>query len=328
MSGPFARNLRGHSRPMRALLIGATGFLGMRLGRELRDRGHAVAAMTRDSQTPQAGELQAIGAELRRADLTDPASLGPALEDVEVVYYLAHLMSAGGDDLVAAEIDVARALGEAASAGDATQVVYLGGLGDPDASEHLRARHATAVALRDAGPPLTYFRAAMVVGHRSASYELLRSLVDRLPAMISPEWLENRTQPIGAGDVVRYLADAPGVEAARGREIQIGGPEVMTYTEMLEGMSRALGKNVPWRLPTPIGISAEAVGNVAGAVTRGDPRIAEHLTAGLATDTVVEDPSGMELFEIEPKPYELSLARAIEDEARAADRPSPVPDGG
>ncbi|HEX2129157.1 MAG TPA: hypothetical protein VHF58_08060, partial [Solirubrobacterales bacterium] len=102
-------------------------------------------------------------------------------------------------------------------------------------------------------------------------------------------------------------------------EIQLGGPEVMTYSQMLEGMARALGKKVPWRLPTPVGISAEAVANVAGAVTRGDPQIAEHLTAGLDTDTVVEDRSGMELFDIEPETYALALARAIEDEAQAAD---------
>ena len=305
---------------MRVVLIGATGFVGRRLARELLERGHQVVALTRHPEALPARKLEALGCELRRADLADGATVRPALTGATVVYYLAHLMSVDEeDDLAGAEAHAARVVGGAARAAGVEQVVFLGGLGDSDASEHLRARHATALALELTGPPLTYFRAAMIVGYGSASYELLRAIVDRLPAMISPEWLQNRTQPIGVGDVVEYLADAPAIGAARGREIQIGGPQVMTYSEMLQGMARALGKETPRRIPTPAGISAEAVGNVAGAITRGDPRVAEHLTAGLDTDTVVEDPSGMALFEIEPERYELALARAIEDEARAGD---------
>lgn len=305
---------------MRVLIIGSTGFVGRRLARELRGRDHTVAAMVRDPESPAAQELRSLGCELRPADLTDTASLEPALRDVDFVYYLAHLMVGDtADDLARVEADAARALAEAAQRAGVERIVYLGGLGDPDASEHLRARHATALSLRAAGPPLTYFRAAMVVGAESGSYELLKSLVERLPAMVSPEWLENRTQPIGVGDVVQYLADAASIEGTRGREIQLGGPEVMTYTGMLEGMARVLGEKVPMRIPTPRGMSAEAVGNVAGAVTRGDAGVAEHITAGLATDTTVEDSSGMELFDVEPEPYHLALARAIEDEAGAED---------
>ncbi len=304
---------------MRVLIIGATGFVGRRLAAALRERDAEVACMVRDPDAEAAQELAEFGCELRRADLTDPERLEPALDDIDVVYYLAHLMSAGGDDLVTAEEDAARALAQAAKRAGVEQVIYLGGLGDPEASEHLRARHTTAQVLRAVGPPLTYFRAAMVVGAEGGSYELLKSLVERLPAMVSPEWLENRTQPIGVEAVVEYLAAAAEVPEARGREIELGGPEEMTYSEMLEGMARALGEKVPLRLPTPRGISSEAVGNVAGAVTRGDPRVAEHITAGLATDTVVEDPSGMELFEIEPESYRLSLARAVEDDAEAGE---------
>ena len=303
---------------MRALVIGSTGFVGRRLAAELRKRDHAVAAMVRDPETAAARELASLGCELRLADLADDASLGPALGSVDVVYYLAHLMAGGEeDDLVRAEADAATSLARAAREAGVEQVIYLGGLGDAEASEHLRARHATALALRAGGPPLTYFRAAMVVGAESGSYELLRSLVERLPAMVSPEWLENRTQPIGVRDVAQYLADAPSIEATRGREIQIGGPEVMTYAEMLEGMARLLGEGVPMRIPTPRGISAKAAGSAAGAVTRGDAGVAEHITAGLATETMVEDPSGMELFDVDPEPYHLTLARAVEDEARA-----------
>lgn len=303
---------------MRALIIGATGFVGRRLARELRQRDHEVAAAVRDQRAPAAQHLRSLGCELRTSDLADAASFEPALRGVDVVYYLAHLMVGDEeDDLVSAEAEAARGLANAAKAAGVGRVVYLGGLGDAEVSEHLRARHATALALRDAGPSLTYFRAAMVVGAQSGSYELLKALVERLPAMASPEWLENRTQPIGVGDVVLYLADAPSIEATRDREIQIGGPEVMTYNGMLEGMASVLGEKVPMRIPTPRGISAKAAGNVAGAVSRGDAGVARHITAGLATDTTVEDPRGMELFEIEPEPYHLALARALEDESQA-----------
>jgi uncharacterized protein YbjT (DUF2867 family) len=303
---------------MRALIIGATGFVGRRLAPALIERGLDVVCAVREAEGEAAASLRSQGCEIRSADLTLPQTLAPAVAEAEVVYYLAHLMGDDVDEsLIAAEEAAAHGLASAATAAGVNRIIYLGGLGDPSASVHLRARHRTAEVLRAEGPPLTYFRAAMVVGAESGSYVLLKSLVERLPAMISPEWLQNRTQPIGVDAVVEYLAEAPFVAAARGREIQLGGPEVMSYADMLDGMARALGEDAPRRLPTPRGISAEAAGNFAGAVTRGDPEVAEHLTAGLDTDTVVEDPSGMELFDIEPEPYRLALARAVEDEIRA-----------
>jgi uncharacterized protein YbjT (DUF2867 family) len=305
---------------MRVLIVGATGFIGRKLAAVLIERGMTVAAMVRDPESEGARELDAMGAELRVADLTDRASIAPALRDIDLVYYLAHLMSADGEEsLIVAESNAAAGLGREASLAGVKRVIYLGGLGDTEASDHLHARHATAQALRRTGPPLTYFRAAMVVGAQSGSYQLLKDLVERLPAMVSPEWLENRTQPIGVDDVVEYLADAGEDERTSDREIQLGGPDVMTYTDMVEGMARALGEKVPVRLPTPRGISSKAVGSVAGAVSRGDPRVAEHITAGLATDTLVEDTSGMELFDVEPDTYRIALARAIEEEARASE---------
>ena len=309
---------------MRALIIGATGFVGRALAQALIERDDFVACLVRNPQSEPAKELAAIGCELRPGDLTDAETLAAAVAGVDTVYYLAHLMGEIGEgELIAAEQEAARALARAARETGVERIVYLGGLGDESVSEHLSARHRTAEVLRDEGPPLTYFRAAMIVGDESGSYVLLKSLVERLPAMVSPEWLENRTQPIGIEAVIEYLAQAPLIEAAANREIQLGGPEVMTYSEMLEGMARALGENVPTRMPTPRGISAKAVGNLAGAVTRGSREEAEFLTAGLATDTVVTDRTGSELFDVEPEAYRLSLARAIEAEARAEDGSAP-----
>src|SRR6185436_1111436 len=132
------------------------------------------------------------------------------------------------------------------------RVVYLGGLGDEPRSKHLRSRHQTAVVLREFGPPLTYFRAAMVVGTGSESYKTLRYLVQRLPAMIAPSWLKTRTQPIAIDDVLDYLAAAPRVAGSAGREVQIGGPDVLAYGEMLDRMAAALGTYRRPKVPVPL----------------------------------------------------------------------------
>jgi uncharacterized protein YbjT (DUF2867 family) len=300
---------------MRTLIVGATGSIGRRLAETLIDRGETVACMVRSPDGVAASAVRDLGCELRPADLDSEESLEDATHEVDVVYHLAHLMSAEGDDLVADEAGAATRLARAARRNAVQRLIYLGGLGDASASTHLSARHRTAQALSKHGPPLTYFRAAMVVGADSESFVLLRSIVERLPALPVPDWLENRTQPIGVDAVVEYLADALRLDAAEGREIQIGGPETMTYREMLDGMADALGKDPPNEVPAPAGFPAKAAGRAAGAVTRGDAKIAEHLTAGLATDTLVGDPSGMALFDIQPEDYRLALARAIEDAA-------------
>ena len=162
---------------------------------------------------------------------------------VDVAYYLIHSMGrGGGGDFAASERAAAAAFARMARTEGVPRVVYLGGLGDRPESEHLRSRHETALALREHGPPLTYLRAGMVVGPQSESYRTLRYLVQRLPAMIAPAWLKNRTQPIGVDDTLRYLMLAPSIEASAGREVQIGCPDVLTYGEMLDRMAAALGR--------------------------------------------------------------------------------------
>lgn len=302
---------------MRILIVGATGAIGRRLAETLLERGENVVCMVRSSESGAAQALHDSGCELRVADLEAEDSLERATAGIDVVYHLAHLMAADGDDLIAAESNAAVRLGTAARRNGVERLIFLGGLGESAASNHLQARQRTAEALAENGPSLTYFRAAMVVGADSESFVLLRSIVDRLPLIAFPAWLENRTQPIGVDSVVKYLADALRIDATKGREIQIGGVEKMTYREMLEGMAGALGKELPSELPAPRSFSAEAAGAVAGAVTRGEPNIAKHITAGLTTDTLVRDTSGMELFDVEPEAYRLSLARAIEDTFRA-----------
>jgi uncharacterized protein YbjT (DUF2867 family) len=259
-----------------------------------------------------------MGADLRLGDVTDAASLEGAADDCDVAYYLVHLMANDEGALAARERGSAGAFARECRRAGVERVVYLGGLGDAGASEHLGSRQGTAESLRDEGPPLVYFRAGMVVGAGSESYVLLRSLIEKLPGnvILAPEWMQNRTQPIALEDVIDYLVQAATNEQAPGREFQIGGPDVMTYAEMLDEMSLALDGE-PLRKIGADSMSAKAAGRGAAAITAGNPRIAELITAGLETDTVVEDDSALEVFDVHLDPLPVALAKAIEQDAVA-----------
>jgi uncharacterized protein YbjT (DUF2867 family) len=199
------------------------------------------------------------------------------------------------------------------------RMIYLGGLGDEASSRHLAARHETAAALAAEGPPLTYFRAAMVIGPGSESYELLRAIVERLPVIPATDWLETETQPIGAEDVVDYLREALDVEEAAGREVQIGGPRVLTHLELVEEMAAALGRRPPRRIPMSAELARPAtVAAGAAAVTSGSREIAAQISLGLTEPTVVTDPSGAKLFSVRPTALDAVLAEAVDTSADAA----------
>jgi uncharacterized protein YbjT (DUF2867 family) len=201
--------------------------------------------------------------------------------------------------------------GRAAADAGVEQIVYLGGLGDPG-SEHLRSRHETAQALGAAGVALTYFRAAAVIGAGSESFRTVLYLVKRLPAMVTPRWTETRTQPVAIADVLAYLKAAPAVPEAWGREIEIGGPEVTTYAGMMDATARALGVRPRPRIPVPL-LTPWLSSLWIGLVTPVDAGVARPLIEGLATETVVADPSGMALFDVRPTPLSEAMERAVEE---------------
>jgi uncharacterized protein YbjT (DUF2867 family) len=296
---------------MKALVTGATGFIGGRLAHRLAREGVEVRCLVRDRG--RAGHLAAAGFDLHEGDVTRPQTLMGAGAGVDVAYYLVHGMGRGSDDdFEEGERRAARAFGEMAKAERVGRVVYLGGLGDEPGSKHLRSRHQTAQMLQQAGPPLTYFRAAMVVGAGSESYKTLRYLVERLPAMIAPRWLKTKTQPVAIEDVLAYLAAAPRVDASAGREVQIGGPDVLSYGDMLDRMSDALGKYRRPKLPVPL-LTPWLSSLWIGLVTPVDTGVARPLVEGLSTETVVTDPSGMSLFDVTPTPFDDALREAIAD---------------
>jgi uncharacterized protein YbjT (DUF2867 family) len=221
-------------------------------------------------------------------------------------------MAAGGD-FAARERAGARNFARVARSEGVERVVYLGGLGQEAESKHLRSRHETARVLAAEGPPLTYFRAAMVVGAGSESYRTMRYLVGRLPVMIAPSWLRSETQPIGIDATVEYLRRAPEVPESVGREVEIGGPDILSYSRMLDRMAVAMGKRPRRKIPVPF-ITPWLSALWLGLVTPVDTNVARPLVEGLTTATVVTDPSGAEPFGIEPESFDEALRRALAEE--------------
>ena len=242
-------------------------------------------------------------------DVTDVESLAGAAREVEVAYYLVHAM-AGGAGFAEREQVGALNFARMAKREGVRRIVYLGGLGNESESKHLRSRHQTAAILAVEGPPLTYFRAAMVVGADSESYRTLRYLVGRLPVMIAPSWLRIATQPIGIDATIEYLRRAPEVPESEGREVQIGGPDVLSYSEMLDRMAVVMGKRPRRKLPMPF-ITPWLSALWLGLVTPVDTKVARPLVEGLTTATVVTDPSGAEAFGISPESFDEALRRAF-----------------
>jgi uncharacterized protein YbjT (DUF2867 family) len=297
---------------MRALVTGATGFIGSRLSVALGDAGHEVRCLVRDRERARALERQ--GFELHEGDVLQPGSLTGVGRNVDVAYYLVHSMGRGtSGDYGERDRRAARAFARMAAREGVGRVIYLGGLGDSPRSKHLRSRHETAEVLAAEGPPITYFRAAMVVGAGSESYRTLRYLVERLPAMIAPAWLSTPTQPIAIDDVLAFLVKAPGVPGSQGREVQIGGPDTLSYAEMLDRMADVLGRSRRPKLRVPL-LTPWLSALWIGLVTPVDARIARPLVEGLSTPTVVTDPSGAALFDLVPTSFVEALRRARADE--------------
>ncbi len=269
------------------LLTGATGYVGGHLLAELRRRGHAVRALTRSGALPP-------GVEARRGDAVAGTGLAEALAGCATAYYLIHSMGRGSGPAAAfAARDRAAAhnFGAAARLTGVERVVYLGGLGPtgPDASAHLRSRHEVAEILAGYVPELVYVRAAMVIGAGSASYEMMRALVQRLPVMIAPRWIDTRSQPVAVGDVVRTLADAAVHPDAAG-EVQVGGADVLSYREMMERFARLTGRRVRPRIVRVPVLTPRLSSYWVTLVTPVEHGLVRPLVDGLRSEMVVDSP--------------------------------------
>jgi uncharacterized protein YbjT (DUF2867 family) len=255
------------------------------------------------------GPGTAVGADVHRAE-----TLPPALEGVDVAYYLVHSLDV--IDFENVDAQAAQAFGEAAAAAGVRQIVYLGGLGaeGSDLSPHLRSRREVEGLLGAGGVPVTVLRAGIVVGSGGISWELTRQLVKNLPAMVVPRWVSTRTQPIAVDDVIRYLVGVADVDAARDRVFEIGGPDRLTYLEMLEVASEmSSGHRVPIvRVPV---LTPRLSSYWLALVTDIDVTTGRNLVESMGTEVIVTDHSIRDLVPGEPLGYGEAVRRALEDSA-------------
>ncbi len=233
------------------LVTGVTGYIGGRLVPRLLEAGYRVRVLVRDPARLQ-GRPWLEQVDVHQGDVLHPESLKPALASVSAAYYLIHSMR-GNADFHQLDLTAARNFGTAAQAQGVQQIIYLGGLGDPatDLSQHLQSRQQTGAALREAGVSVTEFRAGVIVGSGSISFEMIRYLTERIPIMICPRWVFTRTQPISIRDTLDYLIAALQTPDSMGKIIEIGGADVLTYGEMMTGYAHVRGLR-RYLVPVPV----------------------------------------------------------------------------
>ena len=292
------------------LVTGATGYIGGRLAPRLLAAGHRVVCLARDPQR-LAGRAWSNSVAVRAGDALDPASLGPALAGVDAAYYLIHSMAEGARGFEARDLAAAQNFGAAARAAGVKQIIYLGGLGagDEQLSAHLASRQQVGQVLRASGVPLTEFRAAVVVGAGSISFEMIRYLTERLPVMITPRWVTTRCQPIAIDDVLEYLLRALNEPRALGRTFEIGGPDVLTYGDMMHGLAAARGLK-RYLIPVPV-LTPRLSSYWVDLVTPIPAAYSHPLIEGLASEVVVRDPSALDVFNFKPRPYAEAVRQAL-----------------
>jgi uncharacterized protein YbjT (DUF2867 family) len=299
---------------VRAAVLGATGFIGRALVPAVAARGEVVA-VSRRGAGPGGERVRAVA-----ADAGDGPALRAALEGVDVVYHLVH--SLGSSDFSAADNRAAASVAREAARAGVRQIVYLGGLGDdePGLSPHLRSRAETARVLAGGDVPVTTLRAAVVVGKGSAGFETIVALVDRLPVMVAPRWVSTPTQPIALDDVVGYLADVATKPEAFGESYDVGGPDVLTYREMIERIGRLRGKQ-PRVVEVPV-LSPRLSSYWLHLVTPVRAGVSRPLVEGLRNPTVVRDARIRELLPRQLTPFDAAARAAL---AVESSDPQPLP---
>ena len=292
------------------LVTGATGYVGGRLVARLLADGYQIRCLARDLSRLQ-GRTWLREVELTQGDMLEPDSLAAAMRDVQVIYYLVHSLG-GGSDFSDKDLVAARNCAHAAKAAGVERIVYLGGLGDPkaDLSPHLRSRQQTGDALREAGLPVTEFRAAVIIGSGSLSFEMIRYLTERLPVMVCPKWVFTKVQPIAIRNVLDYLVAALACPESAGSILEIGGKDVLTYADMMTGYARARG--LTRRLIAVPVLTPRLSSYWVHLVTPIPANIAQPLIKGLGNEVIVRDDTARRLFPgIAPMDFQTAVRLAL-----------------
>ena len=293
------------------LLTGATGYVGGRLLRALENAGHRVRCLAR--RPAYLGGKTGFRTEVVEGDVFDRKSLAGALDGVRTAYYLIHSLGEGAS-FAAADRRAASGFAEAAREAGLARIIYLGGLGRQEAglSAHLRSRQEVGDALRASGVPVVEFRAAIIIGSGSLSFEIIRALVERVPVMVAPRWVRTLTQPIAIEDVVQYLVAAAEREPGPGRIFEIGGADQVTYGDILMEYARQRGLR---RLIIPVPVLTPRLSSLwLVLVTPVHARAGRLLIEGLRNPTLVEDNAALTAFPVRPMGMKQAIARALENE--------------
>jgi uncharacterized protein YbjT (DUF2867 family) len=307
---PFVlQNAHEQKRPV-VLLTGASGYVGGKLLPILEAKGVTLRCLARNPEKLR--PVVASSTEILQGDVLDPSSLNVALQGVEIAYYLVHLMAAS-TDFEREDRQAAKNFAEAAKKASVRRIIYLGGLGDDSSrnlSPHLRSRHEVGKILRESGVECIEFRASLVIGAGSLSFDL----TDRLPVMICPRWLTTPTQPIAVDDVLAYLLAALDLPPGPSRIFEIGGTDVVTYGDIIReyALQRRLRR---WLISVPV-LTPYLSSLWLGLVTPTSAEVGRHLIEGLKNPTVVRDQSALGVFQIRPMGIRWAIARALASEAK------------
>lgn len=291
------------------LLTGASGYVGGRLIPLLEQQPVMIRCLARNPE-----KLRRIvndATQIVQGDVLDPGSLDEALQGIHTAYYLVHLMS-GSKDFEREDRQAATNFAQAARKAGVQRIVYLGGLGDdadPNLSPHLRSRHEVGDILRHSGVETIEFRASLVIGTGSLSFDLVKSLTDRLPVMLCPRWLTTPTQPIAVDDVLAYLLAAKDLPPGNSRIFEIGSPDVTTYGGMIREYARQKGLR-RWLISVPV-LTPYLSSLWLALVTPASFDVGRHLIEGLKNSTVVQDSIALEAFLIRPMGIREAIQKAL-----------------
>ena len=297
-------------RPL-VLLTGASGYIGGRLLRALEAAGRPVRCLARNPEFLRSRVSSST--EVIQADCLDRASLTPAMAGVQTAYYFVHSMGSAGQ-FEEEDRQAAQNFADAAREQGVERIVYLGGLGNQDQalSAHLRSRHEVADILRSSAVPTIEFRASIVIGSGSLSFEMIRALVQRLPVMICPRWVEVKAQPIAIEDVVAYLVAALELPVGESAIVEIGGPDQVSYGEIMQEYARQCGLR-RWMIPVPV-LTPHLSSLWLGLVTPIYARVGRKLIESMRNPTLVRDKSALTSFHIQPMGLREAVERALHHE--------------